>query len=77
MKKRSTRLVPKVKTKVKLQHRLRYVAVAGAFALGVFSVALLYNTIGTSNQSIANNKFNGVETLAEYKFRKQLSIDDT
>ncbi len=75
MKKRSTKLVTKVKTKVRLQHRLRFVAVAGAFALGVFSVALLYNTIGTSNQSIANNKFNGVETLAEYKFRKQLNLD--
>ncbi|MFM2285916.1 MAG: hypothetical protein RLZZ543_1413 [Bacteroidota bacterium] len=77
MKKRSTRLVPKVKTKVKLQHRLRYVAVAGAFALGVFSVALLYNTIGTSNQSIANNRYNGMETLAEYKYRKQLQIDQS
>jgi hypothetical protein len=75
MKKRFTSLAPKVKTKVKLSHKLRYAAIAGAFALGVFSVALVYNTLGTSHDSIANNKFNGMETLAEYKFRKTLSID--
>jgi Concanavalin A-like lectin/glucanases superfamily/Domain of unknown function (DUF2341) len=75
MKKSSTRLVPKVKTKVKLQNKLRYVAVAGAFAVGVFSVAVLYNMLGTSTVSRANNRYNGVETLAEYKFRKQVSIN--
>ena len=74
MKKRSTRLIPSVKTKLKVQFKLRQVAVAGAFAFGIFSVALLYNTLGTSTDSIANNKFNGKETLAEYKFRKQISI---
>ncbi len=74
MKKRSTRLVTGVKTKLKVQFKLRQVAVAGAFAFGIFSVALLYNTLGTSTDSIANNKFNGKETLAEYKFRKQISI---
>jgi len=75
MKKRSTRLVPKVKTKVKLQNRMRFVAAAGALALGVFSVALLYNTLGTSKDSIANNRWNGMETLAEYNFRKKMEID--
>ncbi|MEX1188601.1 MAG: DUF2341 domain-containing protein [Bacteroidia bacterium] len=75
MKKRSTRLVSKTKTKVSVQNRMRFVAAAGALALGVFSVALLYNTIGTSTDSIANNKWNGVETLAEYKFRKKINID--
>jgi len=75
MKKRSTRLLPSVKTKLKLRHKLRFVAAAGAFALGIFTVALMYNTLGTSTESIANNKFNGKETLAEYKFRKQITIN--
>lgn len=75
MKKRSTKLVTKTKTKVSVQNRMRFVAAAGALALGVFSVALLYNTLGTSKDSIANNKWNGMETLAEYKFRKKLTVD--
>lgn len=75
MKKRSTRVSPNVKNTVKLRHRLRYVTVAGAFALGVFAVTLVYNTLGTSKESIANNRINGMETLAEFKFRKQLTID--
>lgn len=74
MKKTSTRLQPKVKTKVKLQNKLRYVAVAGAFAVGVFSVAVLYNMLGNSHESRANNRYNGMETLAEFKFRKQVQI---
>ena len=75
MKRKYTRLAPKLKTKVSVQNRLRYVAVAGAFALGVFTVSLLYNTLGDSEKSIANNRVNGMETLAEFKFRKMLSID--
>lgn len=75
MKKRSTKLVTKTKTKVAVQNRMRFVAAAGALALGVFSVALLYNTIGTSKDSIANNKWNGMETLAEFKFRKKITVD--
>lgn len=74
MKKSSTRLQPKVKTKVKLQNKLRYVAVAGAFAVGIFSVAVLYNMLGNSHESRANNRYNGMETLAEFKFRKQVQI---
>lgn len=75
MKKRSTRLVPKTKTKVSVRTNMRFVVAAGALALGVFSVALVYNTIGTSKDSIANNRWNGMETLAEYKFRKKISIN--
>lgn len=75
MKRKYTRLAPKLKTKVSVQNRLRYVAVAGAFALGVFKVSLLYNTLGDSEKSIANNKVNGMETLAEFKHRKMLNID--
>jgi len=75
MKRKYTRLAPKVKTKVSVQNRLRYVAVAGAFALGVFTVSLLYNTLGDSEKSIANNRVNGMETLAEFKHRKMLNID--
>jgi hypothetical protein len=75
MKKRSTRLGTSVKTKVKVQNRMRFVAAAGALALGVFSVALLYNTLGNSKDSIANNRWNGMETLAEYKFRKKITIE--
>jgi hypothetical protein len=75
MKKHSTRLVPKVKAKVSVRHRLRYVAVAGAFAMGVFSVAVLYNMLGNSKESRANNRVNGMETLAEFKFRKQVMIN--
>jgi hypothetical protein len=75
MKRKYTRLAPKVKTKVSVQNRLRYVAVAGAFALGVFTVSLLYNTLGDSEKSMANNRVNGMETLAEFKHRKQLNID--
>jgi hypothetical protein len=74
MKKRSTRLVPKTKTKVSVRTNMRFVMAAGALALGVFSVALIYNTIGTSKDSIANNRWNGMETLAEFKFRKKISI---
>jgi biopolymer transport protein ExbB len=75
MKKRSTRLGTTVKTKVKVQNRMRFVAAAGALALGIFSVALLYNTLGNSKDSIANNRWNGMETLAEYKFRKKIIIN--
>lgn len=75
MKKRSTRLVPKTKAKVSVRTNMRFVMAAGALALGVFSVALIYNTVGTSKDSIANNRWNGMETLAEYKFRKKISIN--
>ena len=75
MKKRTTRLGTTVKTKVKVQNSIRFVAAAGALALGVFSVALLYNTLGNSKDSIANNRWNGMETLAEYKFRKKIIIN--
>lgn len=76
MKRNSTRRrSPQLKTKVKVSHRLRNLSVAGAFALGVFSVAVLYNTLGTSKDSVANNRYNGIETLAEFKYRKQLVID--
>jgi hypothetical protein len=53
------------------------VAAAGAFALGIFSVALIYNTLGTSEKSIANNRYNGMETLAEFQFRKTVLINET
>ena len=74
MKKPYTRLSTKVKTKTKLQHKLRAVIAAGVFAAGVFGVALVYNVVGDYEQSIANNKFNGIETLAEYKFRKKIEL---
>jgi len=75
MKKPYTRLSTKVKTKTKLQHKLRTVIAASVFAAGVCSVALVYHMIGDTEQSIANNKFNGIETLAEYKFRKKIEIN--
>lgn len=74
MKKPYTRLSTKVKAKTKLQHKLRAVIAAGVFAAGVFGVALVYNIVGDSEQSIANNRFNGIETLAEYKFRKKIEF---
>lgn len=74
MKKPYTRLSTKVKAKTKLQHKLRAVVAAGVFAAGVFGIALVYNLIGDSEKSIANNKFNGIETLAEYKFRKKIEL---
>lgn len=74
MKKPYTRLSTKVKTKTKLQHKLRAVVAAGVFAAGVFTVAMVYTLAGDSEESIANNKINGIETLAEYKFRKQIEL---
>lgn len=75
MKKNSTRLSHKLKTKTSLRHR--FVAVTGALALGVFSVALVYNMLGTAEKSVANNRYNGVETLAEFKFRKEVQFDQS
>ncbi|MCC6767910.1 MAG: hypothetical protein IT240_02595, partial [Bacteroidia bacterium] len=70
MKKNSTRLAPKTKVKVSLRNRLRYVTIAGAFAFGIFSVTMVYNSLINTEESRANNRFNGMETLAEFKFRK-------
>jgi hypothetical protein len=64
MKKPYTRLSTKVKTKTKLQHKLRAVIAAGVFAAGVFVVALVYTMVGDSEKMVANNKINGIETLA-------------
>lgn len=75
MKKNSTRLVPKVSNKLSVRHRLRYVAAAGAFAFGIFSVTMVYNSLVNTEESRANNRINGMETLAEFKFRKQLVFD--
>ncbi|MBX7201979.1 MAG: DUF2341 domain-containing protein [Bacteroidia bacterium] len=75
MKKNSTRLAPKTKVKVSLRNRLRYVTIAGAFAFGIFSVTMVYNSLINTEESRANNRFNGMETLAEFKFRKQLVLN--
>lgn len=75
MKKNSTRLSHKLKTKTSVRHR--FVAVTGALALGVFSVALVYNMLGTAEKSVANNRYNGLETLAEFKFRKEVQFDQS
>ncbi len=73
MKKHSTRLSHKVKTKTSI--RYRFVAVTGALAVGVFSLALIYDMLGTAEVSVANNRVNGIETLAEFKFRKEIQFD--
>jgi hypothetical protein len=74
MKKSSTRLRTQVKTGVKLKNRLKQAAYVGAFAFGIFSAALVYHLVGDSEESKANNRFNGVETLAEFKYRKQITL---
>ena len=75
MKKHSTRLSHKVKTKTSI--RYRFVAVTGALAVGVFSLALIYDMLGTAEVSVANNRVNGIETLAEFKFRKESQFDQS
>lgn len=75
MKKNSTRLKPRVANKVSLKNRLRYVSAAGVLALGVFSAGLIYNILVNTDEGRANNRFNGKETLAEFKFRKHLNLN--
>jgi hypothetical protein len=75
MKNKSTRLSHKVKTKVKVNQRLRYVAAAGALAFGVFVITLMYDSMINSRKSIAGADMLTTQALPEYKWRKQITIN--
>jgi len=75
MKNKSTRLSNQVKTKVKVSHRLRYIAAAGALMLGIFASTLVYDTIFNSKRSIANADLMQMQALPEYNWRKQITIN--
>ena len=71
MKKHSTRLSHKVKTKTSI--RYRFVAITGALAVGVFSVALVYDMLGTAEKSVATIAIMVLKHLPSLSFVKKFN----
>jgi hypothetical protein len=75
MKNKSTRLSNKVKTKVSVSHRIRLVAAAGALVMGIFAITYLLDTFMNIGRSIAGEDMIKVQSLPDYKWRKQITIN--
>lgn len=75
MKNKSTRLSNKVKAKVRVSHRIRLAAAAGAIVLSVFAITYLLDTALNTGKSIAGNDMHKVQSLPDYKWRKHISIN--
>lgn len=75
MKNKYTRLSNKVKTKVSVSHRIRLVVAAGTLVIGIAAIAYLLDTAMNTRNSIAGQDIVKVQSLPDYKWRKQITIN--
>lgn len=74
-KRRSAKTSLSLKNRLRLRQRLRFVKYAGIFSLFAFTITFLYNEFFVTVDSKANNRVNGMETLAEFKYRKLITFN--
>lgn len=75
MKKNTRRFSTKVRGSVRVSQRFRMVAAAGILSVALIGAAILVDFFGNTRKTNANNNVNGQQTLAEFRYRKQLNFN--